>query len=139
MTDIVERLLNPNAHYAGEVATKAADEIKQLRERIRRLEFPSRDCYHIEACPHWVEVIQERNLLRAQVEQLAWRPIGTAPSGERILLCWDAFGGIKAHVELGRRAAEGIYTNTYGKPFSGVPNRWMPLPSTESNHASRER
>jgi len=64
----------------------------------------------------------------------SWQPIETAPRGERILLCWDAASGLKAHVELGKRSETGAYTNTYGKAFSGKPDRWMALPSTELRH-----
>ncbi len=44
---------------------KLADVAEQQEESIRKLKFPARDCYHIEACPHWVEVIQENHALKA--------------------------------------------------------------------------
>ena len=58
----------------------------------------------------------------------AWRPIGSEPKGERILLCWADHPTLAAHVELGKHSACGAYTKTYAKAFSGKPTHWMPLP-----------
>lgn len=89
--------------------------------------------------PDWfrgdmLQAWEEARKSRSQPESF-WKPIETAPCGERILLCWNAASGIQAHVELGKRSTGDIYTNTYGKPFSGSPDRWMPLPSTERQEA----
>lgn len=59
-------------------------------------------------------------------------PVETAPQGERILLCWDDDPSLTAHVELGKRTASGVYSNTYGKAFTGRPTHWMRLPSAIS-------
>ena len=69
-----------------------------------------------------------------------WRPMpareqpGVFPfTGERLLLCWEAFSSIPAHVELGRwRSGTGAgsgWCNTYGHSFASTPTLFMPLPS----------
>ena len=61
-----------------------------------------------------------------------WRDIETDPpprDGMRIILCWKAIDGVDAHSELGKwKSGEG-WCNTYGKPFLGEPDYWIPLPA----------
>ncbi len=66
----------------------------------------------------------------ARLVALEWRETDDdARDGERMNLCWKAFGGISAHVELGRwSAAKMTWVNTYGRPFSGEPDYYQRLP-----------
>jgi hypothetical protein len=66
----------------------------------------------------------------ARLVGLEWRETDDdARDGERMNLCWKAFGGIAAHVELGRwSAAKMAWVNTYGRPFSGAPDYYQRLP-----------
>lgn len=61
---------------------------------------------------------------------MTWEPIETAPKDrQRILLCWKAFGGVKAHIELGYWSdAKKAWCNTYGHEFSGDADYWFPPP-----------
>ncbi|HEY0125007.1 MAG TPA: hypothetical protein VGC14_25235 [Rhizobium sp.] len=65
-----------------------------------------------------------------------------ATSGERILLLWKPFGGMKEHVELGRfsQSATG-WVNTYGKPFGSAPDKYAALApfDTEAKLAKAEK
>lgn len=60
-----------------------------------------------------------------------WRTISAdAKTQARMLLCWKAFSGLPAHVELGYWSdAKKAWCNTYGESFSGEPNFYMPLPT----------
>ncbi|HEX7856119.1 MAG TPA: hypothetical protein VF503_20760 [Sphingobium sp.] len=65
-------------------------------------------------------------------ECAGWRTMESAPiDGERLNLCWQADGGLPAHVELGKwSASQGGWCNTYGKPFGpGDPDFWQRLPT----------
>ena len=65
----------------------------------------------------------------APADASVWRKdVQAAPYGERILLMWDDFENLSAHVELGKRTSAG-WVNTYGRAFSGDPTDWMPLPN----------
>lgn len=66
---------------------------------------------------------------RHRAEEAKWLPIDTAPKdGTRLLLCWAEADGLGEHVELGRW--RGGWGNTYGRPFVGDPDYFMPLPLT---------
>ena len=60
-----------------------------------------------------------------------WRPIcEEARQADRIQIAWAPFGNIPEHVELGWWSDRAqAWVNTYGKPFSGEPDAWMPLPA----------
>lgn len=58
-----------------------------------------------------------------------WRDIADASKdGTRINLCWKSFGGLSAHVELGKWSPSNGWCNTYGKPFSSEPDFYQRLP-----------
>lgn len=65
----------------------------------------------------------------AEAVPVGWLDIDDeARAGKRILLLWKPFGGISEHVELGWwSSAKQTWTNTYGKPFGGDPDKWAPL------------
>jgi hypothetical protein len=66
-----------------------------------------------------------------EAEGICWRTdIEAAPrDGTRILLMWHDHDNLPAHIELGKMGCGGKgWCNTYGKPFSGGPTHWMPLP-----------
>jgi hypothetical protein len=65
----------------------------------------------------------------AEAAPVGWLDIDDeARAGKRILLLWKPFGGISEHVELGWwSSAKQAWTNTYGKPFNGDPDKWAPL------------
>lgn len=67
-----------------------------------------------------------------------WRPISDeARRADRVLIAWAPFGNIREHVELGWWSAQArAWVNTYGKPFTGEPDAWMPLPAFALPHAS---
>jgi len=75
-------------------------------------------------------------LARAAISSISppgreWRLIeryDSTKDGLRVNLCWKAFAGIPAHVELGVLKAEG-WCNTYGRPFNGAPDYYQPLPA----------
>lgn len=74
-------------------------------------------------------ITAEITALRAELARYQWQPIGVAPrDGTRINLGWKAVQGLSKHVELGRFSASSGWCNTYGKPFSGEPDYWAPLP-----------
>lgn len=62
-----------------------------------------------------------------------WRPMDSAPrDGTRVNLCWNDCLDLSPHVELGKWKASAGWCNTYGKPFHGDPDMWMPLPPPPS-------
>lgn len=73
--------------------------------------------------------LRSKPVAGVEVNKQGWRHIdGDAMSGDRILLLWSPFEGIKEHVELGWYSNRlGQWVNTYGQPFSGEPDRWAPL------------
>lgn len=58
-----------------------------------------------------------------------WKPIETAPTGERVLLNWQQLG----HIECGTRHDDSEDGRPYFVLFDGdsmfiEPTHWMPLP-----------
>jgi hypothetical protein len=86
-----------------------------------------------------MSLVRDRKTIAAKEAEIAalreeqWQPIETAPTG-RILLGWKAFPGMDEHVELGWKRCGG-FVNTYGHPFSGLPDCWMPLPKIDARAA----
>lgn len=76
-------------------------------------------------------------VLREAAEE--WRPIGEeARQAGRILLGWRPFGNVREHIELGWWSARDLaWVNTYGRPFSGEPDVWMPLPPPPATETTK--
>lgn len=81
-----------------------------------------------------VSILTELAALRTQAQPVVkaaagWLDISEdAKDGSRILLLWEPVHGLPEHVELGwYSGGKSCWTNTYGKPFNGEPDKWAPL------------
>lgn len=120
MSEIHDPLLMLTAwidHWRSDVEAKLAPTIHALNSAAREIETAKSEraeiLYHLDGAKR------------------IWRPISAnAKDRSRILLCWEAFSGMPAHVELGywSDAKKKTWCNTYGESFSGEPNFYMPLP-----------